>query len=146
MATPQQNGKVERKHRHILNVARALRFQENLPISFWGECILATTHIINRTPTLANKGSTPYEMLFNKTPSYDHLRCFGCLCYVRNVSKDKDKFDPRAEQCVFMGYPLGQKGWKVYNLRIKSFHTSRDVIFYEDVFPFSKNLGNTNSY
>lgn len=73
VATPQQNARVERKYRHILNVARALRFQANLPIHFWGECILAATHIINKTTTVANKGITPFEKLFGKPPSYDHL-------------------------------------------------------------------------
>ncbi|XP_048228520.1 uncharacterized protein LOC8264641 isoform X2 [Ricinus communis] len=37
VGTPQQHGRIERKHRHVLNVARALRFQANLPIKFWDD-------------------------------------------------------------------------------------------------------------
>lgn len=48
-----------------------------------------------------------------------------------------------------MGYLTRQKGYRVYDLRKQTFSTSRDVTFYEDIFPLYKNsvenrTGNSN--
>lgn len=110
VSTPQQNVRVERKLRNFLNIARALCFQANLPHYFWGDCVLKITYLINIIPTMENKGITPYELLFKREPNYEHLRTFGCLYYKKNNSKGINKFDPKAERCIFVGYPQGQKG------------------------------------
>jgi hypothetical protein len=134
--TPQQNSIVERKHQHLLNVARALQFQANLPLYLWGECVLSTAHIINRipTPTLSNK--TPYECLFSTPPSFSHLRVIGCFCFVSTLSRNRSKFDHHAKPYVLVGYPYNIKGYKLFDLSSHTLIVSRDVIFHEDVFPY----------
>ena len=137
MYTPQQNGRVECKHRHLLNVARTLRFQAALPLSFWGECVLTAAHIINRTPTPLLGGKTPCDLLYSRPPSYDMLRVFGCLCFASVFPRPSDKFAARGRRCIFVGYPLDQRGWRLYDLDTRQFFVSRDVTFYESVFPFA---------
>jgi len=115
---------VEQKHRHILNVARALRFQGNLPIKFWEECILTIAYLINRTPSTILNGKTPYEMLYGQQPAYEHLRIFGSLCYTHNQRRNGDKVASRSKKCVFIGYLYAKKGWKQFDLETKEIFVS----------------------
>ncbi|KAG7598815.1 GAG-pre-integrase domain [Arabidopsis suecica] len=136
VGTPQQNGRVERKHRHILNVARALRFHARLPIEFWSYCALTAAYLINRTPTPLLQGKTPFELIYNRPPPLNHIRVFGCICYAHNQKHGGDKFASRSNKSIFLGYPFAKKGWRVYNIDTGVVSVSRDVLFSETEFHF----------
>ena len=44
------------------------------------------------------------------------------------------KLEKKSRKCIFVGYPSGTKGFKLYDLTKKAFIQSRDVIFEERTF------------
>ena len=49
--THEQNGSIERKHRHITSTRLTLLAHASLPLTFWGESFYTATHLINLLPT-----------------------------------------------------------------------------------------------
>lgn len=86
--TPHQNSIAERKHRHILEVTRAIRFEGKVPLKYWGHCVLASVYLINRLPSSVLRNKSPY-----KKPFLAHLRVIGYLCYAKLI-QERNKLLP----------------------------------------------------
>ncbi|XP_070002934.1 uncharacterized protein [Nicotiana sylvestris] len=56
-----------------------------------------------------------------------------------------DKFAPRVMRSVFLGYAAHQKGYRLLDLENRVFFIRRDVVFYEDIFPFHIAEGSSKS-
>nr|GEX68162.1 hypothetical protein [Tanacetum cinerariifolium] len=112
-------------------------------LTFRGEqCILTAAYIINRLPLKVIKNKTPYEFVWNEEPKYEDLIIFGCLAYFKNTNTKGDKFEEKGKPEVFLGYPQGTKGYKIYDIESKKIVVSRDVLFLEDNIPFKNIAGN----
>ena len=136
--THQQNGAAERKHRHIVEVGLALLAHASIPLKFWDEAFLSVTYLINRTPSRVIHNSTPLKRLFQHDPDYAFLRVFGCACWPNLRPYNAHKLEYRSKRCAFLGYSQLHKGYKCLDISTGRIYISRDVIFDENVFPFSE--------
>ncbi len=102
--SPQQNGVAKRKNRHIVEIARAMLNEKNLPNYFWAEVVVTTIYIMNRTPTIVVHGMTPEEKFIGKKLDVSHLIVFGCIAYVHVPDEKRSKLGPKADKCIFIGY------------------------------------------
>lgn len=96
------------------------------------------TYLLNILPSKQLAYQSPLQVLYQKDPSYCHLRVFGCLCYPLLPSTTINKLQARSTPCVFLGYPSNHRGYKCYDLSSRKIILSRHVIFYETQFPFAK--------
>ncbi len=104
--TPQQNGVAERKNRILIEAARTMLADSNLPVIFWNEAIHAVCYALNRVLTIKKFGKTSYELLNRQKPNLEFLEPFGAPCTMLNST---NKFGVKAEEGFFVGYNTPNK-------------------------------------
>ena len=135
--TPQQNGIAERANRTLMEMVRSMLHHGNMPLKFWAEALSTAVYLKNRSPTSCFTGQTPYERWFNEKPTVAHLKVFGCTAYAHIPDVQRKKLDKKSQKCVFIGYPEGCKGFKLFNPVKGTIFRSRDVIFLEKQFYYA---------
>jgi len=133
--TQHKNGVSERMIRIITTKARSLLQDSSLLAEFWAEAIQTSTYLHARSPTKANEGKRPYELLYGLQPNLLHLRRFGCLVYklIPKAQRGEKKFASRSQECIMLGYVHDTaKIWRLWNPDTKKVIQASDVYFDED--------------
>ena len=89
-------------------------------------------YLLNRSSTHSLQGLTPYEIWTDRKPSIAHLRVVGSLVHVKCTKMPQKKIKDCSTPMVFIGYEVGSKAYRCFDLINGSVQVSRDVVFEED--------------
>ena len=127
--TPQQNGVAERRNRTLLESVRSMMSYSDLPKSFWGHALETAAYLLNLVPS-KSVPKTPLELWTGDKPSLRHIRIWGCPAHVLN--KNATKLESRTEVKLFVGYPMGTKGYLFYSPKDRDVTVSTNARFLEE--------------
>jgi hypothetical protein len=102
-----------------------------LPLSFWGYALETVAFTLNRAP-FKSVETTPYELWFGAKPKVSFLKVWGCEAYVKRLMPDK--LEPKAEKCVFIGYPKETIGYTFYHKSEGKVFVAKNASFLEKEF------------
>ncbi|KAJ9566358.1 hypothetical protein OSB04_002324 [Centaurea solstitialis] len=127
--TPEQNGVVERRNRTLVEAARSMLAESQLPQYLWAEAVNTACYTQNRSIIHRRFGQTPYHILFGRVPSVGHFKVFGCKCFVLNETENRGKFGPKSDELVFVGYSESSIAYRVLNRQTRVVTESINVHF-----------------
>ena len=127
--TPVQNGRAERKHRHVTEIGLALLFHSHLSPCFWVDAFNTATYIINQLPTPLLDGKSPFELLYGYSPHYENFHSFGCRVYACLRDYMLNKLSPLSIPCIFLGYSPSHKGFRCLDPTTTRLYITRHAHF-----------------
>jgi hypothetical protein len=125
--SPFHNGSVERFNRTLKTTVTAMLHGSGASVELWGEAVIYTQYIRNRTPLKALQYKTPYEMLNGKSGSTNKIHTFGSDAIVNTTATiNSGKFQVPAVRGIYVGVSEQQNAIRVLTPNGK-ITVSRDV-------------------
>jgi hypothetical protein len=118
-------------NRTLVELARAMLAEKNLPKSLWEFAVSHAAYIRNRSPTKAlPDGKTPHEGFTKEKPDVSHFQEFGAPVWIfRENVEALSKLEEWAIKHVFCGYLDGPKAIRYYDTRTHRVKISRNYRF-----------------
>ncbi|KAH7644609.1 retrovirus-related pol polyprotein from transposon tnt 1-94 [Dermatophagoides farinae] len=142
--TPQQNGRVERAIRNIVDHSISMLSSSNLPLSLWDESTNCSVYVINRM--LNSRNEIPFEKYFGRRVDLSNLRIFGSLGYAL-IKNDRHKYSSKTKKVFMVGYHSSNT-YRVYCPTNRRIEFACDVKFNEQakchISTNSSNIDNKN--
>lgn len=132
--TSEQSGVSERRNRWIMEMARCMLHEKELPKIFWAEATNTTVFMQNRPPTKALKDKTPFEAWYWFKPSLSFLKCLVVSVLFMFLMLDVTNLTRRQSAIIgiHVAYSEVSKAYKVYHPQTKKMTITRDVHFSEN--------------
>lgn len=93
--TPQHNGIAERFNRTVMERVRAQMIHSNMPLKLWGEAVMATSHVLNLSPS-SSVDHSPHDTWHSCSTDngayrndVDFLRVLGCEAFVHKHNDER---------------------------------------------------------
>lgn len=135
--THEQNGMVERRHRHIVDTGLSILAHGSVPHKHWQYAFETSVYLINCLPSSISPTKSPFEIVFKKQLDYFFLKNFGYLCFSLLRPYNRHKFSYRSRPCVFLGYSPSHLGYWCLEPSTNRVYVARHVTFDEFSFLFT---------
>ena len=133
----------ERFNRTIVEMVRAMLSDSGLAKRFWAGALATACYLRNRSLTIAVKGMTPHEALYEGKLCAQNLKIFAYDAYAHVPKDERSKLDVKAQKCVLLACGTETKSYRLLNQENgKSFY-SRDAKFNESSL---ENVSRNQSY
>eukprot|EP00121_Abeoforma_whisleri_P005056 Awhi_evm1s4572 len=146
--TSNHNSFVENRNRTIVNMARAMMLDANLPKKFWGEALVHAILINNLLPTSAlddTRFNTPWEAFHGNPGNIMNLYKFGSkVIFYKDIT---GKFSEKGTAGILLGPKQNTVGhcYRIYNPETKRVISSRDIYVMEIQTYYNRNENTLDS-